>query len=65
MLEAHPDIVVVAEASSGEESLELARSHRPAIVLMDINMPGIGGLEATRRLLQRAPFVSDVRFGNV
>ncbi len=46
---------VVAEASSGEEALDLAREHTPDVVLMDINMPGIGGLECTRRLLQRAP----------
>jgi two-component system, NarL family, invasion response regulator UvrY len=49
------DMSVVAEASSGEEALDLAREHSPDVVLMDINMPGIGGLECTRRLLQRSP----------
>lgn len=49
------DMSVVAEASSGEEALELARDCDPDVVLMDINMPGIGGLECMRRLLQRAP----------
>ena len=49
------DMDVVAEASSGEEALELMRNHTPDVVLMDINMPGIGGLEATRRVMQRYP----------
>lgn len=49
------DMEVVAEASTGEEALELARTKAPEIVLMDINMPGIGGLETTRRLIQRLP----------
>ncbi|WP_428309191.1 UvrY/SirA/GacA family response regulator transcription factor [Hydrocarboniphaga sp.] len=49
------DMAVVAEACSGEEALELARDSNPDVVLMDINMPGIGGLECTRRLLQRSP----------
>lgn len=46
---------VVAEAGSGEEAIELARRHRPEIVLMDLSMPGIGGLEATRRLHAELP----------
>ena len=49
------DMEVIADASSGEEALELARSKVPDVVLMDINMPGIGGLETTRRLVQRLP----------
>jgi len=43
---------VVAEAGTGEEAIELARRHRPDIVLMDLSMPGMGGLEATRALCQ-------------
>lgn len=45
-------ISVVAEASSGEEAIELARKAKPDLVLMDVSMPGIGGLEATRKLQQ-------------
>ena len=42
---------VVGQAESGEESVELAAALRPDLVLMDVNLPGIDGLEATRRLL--------------
>jgi two-component system invasion response regulator UvrY len=48
-------IEVVAEASSGEEAVQLVRQHRPDVVLMDVNMPGIGGFEATRKLVQMYP----------
>lgn len=51
------DMEVVAEASTGEEALELVRTMPVDIVLLDINMPGIGGLETTRRLKQRLPDV--------
>ncbi|HET7921176.1 MAG TPA: UvrY/SirA/GacA family response regulator transcription factor [Gammaproteobacteria bacterium] len=50
-----PDMQVVAEATTGEEALNLARELKPDVVLMDVNMPGIGGLEATRKLHQRDP----------
>ena len=48
-------IEVVAEASSGEEAVQLVRQHKPDVVLMDVNMPGIGGFEATRKLVQMYP----------
>jgi DNA-binding NarL/FixJ family response regulator len=52
MLADNPDIDVIGQASSGEEAIECVRENRPDIVLMDIRMPGIGGLEATRRILR-------------
>ena len=45
-------IEVIAEASNGEEAIQIVRTHRPDVVFLDVNMPGIGGLEATRRMLQ-------------
>ncbi len=48
-------IQVVAEAGTGEQALELAKQHHPEVVVMDANMPGIGGLEATRRLAVAVP----------
>jgi len=55
LLEDHPNIKIVGEATSGEQALDLITENDPDVVLMDINMPGIGGLEATRKLLQRKP----------
>ena len=52
MLKDLPDIEVVGEAASGEDAIVMARSLKPDVVLLDVNMPNIGGVEATRRLLQ-------------
>jgi DNA-binding NarL/FixJ family response regulator len=52
MLHEARDLKIVGEARSGEESVTLARELAPNVVLMDICMPGIGGLEATRRIVR-------------
>ncbi|MCE0917262.1 response regulator transcription factor GacA [Pseudomonas sp. NMI760_13] len=51
---------VVGEADSGESALKLARELKPDVVLMDVKMPGIGGLEATRKLLRSHPDIKVV-----
>ena len=57
ILETRDDMEVVGEADTGEAALELVRKSSPDVVLMDIHMPGIGGIEATRRILRMAPEV--------
>lgn len=54
-LEAQPDITIAGEADSGEEAVRLAAEHAPDVILMDLVMPGMDGVEATGRVREASP----------
>jgi DNA-binding NarL/FixJ family response regulator len=58
LLSGQPDIDLAGEAETGEQAVEVAASTGPDIVVMDITMPGIGGIEATRQILASQPNVA-------
>ena len=60
MLNAQEDMVVIGEAGDGNEALELTRELMPDLVLMDVQMPGCNGLEATRMIMKETPYVKIV-----
>jgi DNA-binding NarL/FixJ family response regulator len=57
LLETYPDVTIMAETGDGREAVQLAATQRPNIVLMDIAMPGLNGLEATARIVKEHPEV--------
>lgn len=58
VMEAYADIEIVGEASNGQEAVKLVERRRPAVVLMDINMPKLNGIEATAKIKHDYPHVS-------
>jgi two-component system, NarL family, response regulator LiaR len=60
-----PNIEIVGEAKTGEETLELARELRPEVVLMDLLMPGMGGVAATQKIRQEMPDVEVIALTSV
>src|SRR5271156_5379824 len=59
LVNTEPDMKLVAEASNGEDAIEKFRSHRPDVTLMDLQMPGLNGIETMNRILSEFP---DARF---
>jgi len=55
LVNAEPDMKVIAEASSGSEAVDMFRSHHPDVTIMDLQMPGMSGLEAINRILSEFP----------
>src|SRR5271156_5379201 len=55
VVNAEPDMKLVAEACSGEEAIEKFRVHRPDVTLMDLQMPGLNGIETMTRILSEFP----------
>jgi two-component system response regulator NreC len=58
LLERHPDVKIVGEAGSGREAVELAALLKPDVVLMDVSMGDMDGIEATRRIKEQTPDVN-------
>src|SRR5579864_8631984 len=55
LLQQHPPLQVIAEASSGEEAVAQAIAHHPDVVVMDVRMPGMSGVEACRQIVEQLP----------
>ena len=57
MLHTAPNIEIIGEAANGEDTIAQAERLQPDVILMDLKMPGMGGIEATRRILQTSPHI--------
>jgi DNA-binding NarL/FixJ family response regulator len=58
LLMSAPDIELIGEAANGDEAIAMAARLQPDVILMDINMPGVNGIEATRQILHTSPHIS-------
>jgi len=64
LIEAQPDMTVVAEAGTGEDAVACARELRPDIIVMDVLLPGMNGIEATRAICAEQPAVRVLALSN-